>query len=57
MRYFFYWERTFLAWKGFPQPIPTLQGMLQFQGTVARGRHPEKFHQDQTYKSNEMIAQ
>ena len=37
--------------------LPLLQGVIQLRGSVALARSPKKFHQDQVYNDNEIIAQ
>ena len=43
--------------KIFSQPPPPLQGILQSQIQVALAISPNKCHQDQTYKDDEIIGQ
>ena len=37
--------------------LPLLQGVIQLRGSVALARSPKKFHQDQVYNHNEIVAQ
>ena len=46
-----------LIGKGFSQTHPPLQVILKLRGPVSLSQSPDKCHQDQLYKANEIISQ